>query len=148
MNLIAYNPWKLFDEMNSSMDRLLNHRPPRSNGEGRERTAVYWQPTVDIKEEPGRFVLYADIPGVDPKDIDITVEKDVLTIRGERNVEKPAEGDRFSRVERARGVFYRRFALPASADAERIEAHGRHGVLEMVIPKRTEDQARRIPIAA
>lgn len=74
-----------------------------------------WAPLVDIREEPDRFVLYADIPGVDPQDIDVQMDRGLLTIKGERRIESFETG-RLSRVERLHGIFHRRFALPDSAD--------------------------------
>jgi HSP20 family protein len=91
-------------------------------------------------------VLLADIPGVDPKDIEITMEKGILCIKGERRTESREELEGFKRIERARGTFYRRFSLPDSADAERISARGRDGVLEVVIPKQEKVQPRRITV--
>lgn len=105
-----------------------------------------WTPRVDIKEEPGRFVIFADVPGVDPKDIDIHMDNGILSIKGERNSESKQETERFSRVERAHGLFYRRFALPDSADAEHITAKGGNGVLEISIAKKPESTPRRIQI--
>ncbi|MCB1612667.1 MAG: Hsp20/alpha crystallin family protein, partial [Xanthomonadales bacterium] len=105
-----------------------------------------WAPHVDIKEEPGRFVIQADIPGVDPKDIEVHMEKGILSIKGERKHEAKQENEKYTRVERSHGVFYRRFALPDSADAEGISANGKHGVLEIIIPKRPETTPRRIAI--
>ncbi|HWT16442.1 MAG TPA: Hsp20/alpha crystallin family protein [Patescibacteria group bacterium] len=105
-----------------------------------------WQPRVDIKEEPKRFVIAADIPGVDPKDIEIHMDKGVLTLKGERNAETRTDDGKFTRVERVHGSFHRRFALPDTADAEQISASGKHGVLEIVIPKKAEAAPRRITI--
>ncbi|MBK6435858.1 MAG: Hsp20/alpha crystallin family protein [Rhodanobacteraceae bacterium] len=105
-----------------------------------------WQPRVDIKEEPKRFVIAADIPGVDPKDIEIHMDKGVLTLKGERSAETRSEDGKFTRVERVHGSFHRRFALPDTADAEQISASGKHGVLEIVIPKKADAAPRRIAI--
>jgi len=107
-----------------------------------------WTPRVDIKEEEKRFVILADVPGVDPADIEIQMDKGILSIRGERKHEAGEQQGKLSRVERAYGVFYRRFALPDSADAEGIHASGKHGVLEISIPKRPESSPRRINISA
>jgi HSP20 family protein len=101
---------------------------------------------VDIREEDNRFVIFADLPGVDPKDIEVNMDKGILSIRGERSMESRTEDERFSRIERAHGVFHRRFALPESADPEGIAASGRHGVLEITIPKRPETTPRRIQV--
>lgn len=105
-----------------------------------------WAPRVDIKEEDQRFVIFADVPGVDPASIEVSMEKGILTIKGERAVEKQEQSGRFTRVERAHGRFHRRFALPDSADADNISAAGKHGVLEIVIPKKAEKAPRRITI--
>lgn len=107
-----------------------------------------WQPRVDIKEETGRFVIYADLPGIDPQDIEVSMDKGILSIRGERRSEGSEETERYSRIERRYGSFHRRFALPDSADADGISAHGRHGVLEIVIPKKPETKPRRIQVDA
>jgi HSP20 family protein len=105
-----------------------------------------WVPRVDVKEEGDRFVLYADLPGIDPNDIEVSMDKGLLTIRGERSSETSEQTDRFSRIERRYGSFHRRFALPDSADPEGIQARGRHGVLEITIPKRPESAPRRIQV--
>lgn len=105
-----------------------------------------WAPRVDIKEEDQRFVIFVDVPGVDPATIDVSMEKGILTIKGERAVERNAQTDRFTRVERVHGSFHRRFTLPDSADADTISATGKHGVLEIVIPKKAEKAPRRITI--
>ena len=106
----------------------------------------HWSPTVDIKEEKHRFVLFADIPGVDPKDIEITMDNGVLTIKGERALESEEERAGYRRMERARGTFHRRFSLPETADAERITARSSHGVLTIDIPKRDLATPRRIEV--
>lgn len=105
-----------------------------------------WAPRVDIKEEDARFVIFADVPGVDPEQIEINMDKGILSIKGERTTASTEENERFSRVERAHGVFYRRFSLPDSADAEGITASGRNGVLEVSIPKKPETTPRRIKV--
>ena len=105
-----------------------------------------WAPRVDIREEPKRFVIEADIPGVDPKDIDVHMDKGILSIRGERRSERKEEEGGYTRVEREHGVFHRRFALPDSANPEGITAKGKHGVLEITIPKKPETTPRKIEI--
>ncbi|RDS80481.1 Hsp20/alpha crystallin family protein [Dyella monticola] len=107
-----------------------------------------WAPRVDIKEEDQRFVIFVDVPGVDPANIEVNMEKGILTIKGERAVERNEQTGRFTRVERAHGSFHRRFTLPDSADADTISATGKHGVLEIVIPKKAEKAPRRIAIHA
>ena len=105
-----------------------------------------WTPRVDIREEAERFVILADVPGLDPKDIEIHMDRNTLSIRGERKAEPAQEDGRWSHVERAQGGFERRFTLPESANADGIAASGRNGVLEIVIPKKPETKARKIEV--
>ena len=147
MTITRYNPWhvhgsQLHDEIRNVFDRFLN-------GEETDQSNVVtsqWTPRVDIKEEDSRFVIFADIPGVDPKDIEITMEKGILSIKGERKSESTEQNGKLTRTERSHGLFYRRFALPDSANAEGINAVGKNGVLEISIPKRPETAPRRINV--
>ncbi len=136
-------PNTLQHDMRQMFDRLIGDQ-----GEGDQSNVVtsQWMPRVDIKEEEGRFVILADIPGVEPKDIEINMDKGILSIKGERSSGSTTQGERFSRVERSHGSFYRRFALPDSADAEGISAEGKNGVLQISIPKKPESTPRRITI--
>ncbi|MEO7200063.1 MAG: Hsp20/alpha crystallin family protein [Dokdonella sp.] len=136
-------PNTLQHDMRQMFDRLFGDQ-----GEGDQSNVVtsQWMPRVDIKEEEGRFVILADIPGVEPKDIEINMDKGILSIKGERSSGSTSQGERFSRVERSHGSFYRRFALPDSADAEGISAEGKNGVLQISIPKKPESTPRRITI--
>jgi HSP20 family protein len=145
MSMIRYNPRVangLQDEIKQVFDRFFNE----SETDQSNVVTSQWVPRVDIKEEDQRFVILADIPGVDPKHIEIHMDKGILTIRGERQSESKEEGERYSRIERSRGLFYRRFALPDSANSDGIEARGNHGVLEISIPKRPETTPRRIAV--
>lgn len=137
------------DPVRQIFDRLFDSSVFQ-NGSSDESSVVtsQWTPLVDIKEEPNQFVLYADIPGVDPQDIEVQMDKGLLTIKGERRSEADQDTGRFSRVERHHGSFHRRFALPDSADPEGITATGRNGVLEISIPKRPETTPRRIQVGA
>lgn len=107
-----------------------------------------WTPRVDVREEPSRFVILADLPGVDPADIEVQMDRNVLTLKGERKSDSKQEGAKFTRVERHHGSFERRFTLPDSVDADGVEASGKHGVLEISIPKKAESAPRRIAINA
>ncbi|MGV6851584.1 MAG: Hsp20/alpha crystallin family protein, partial [bacterium] len=106
---------------------MLEKMNSRDNDDQSDVVTSDWAPRVDIKEEKERFVLKADIPGVDPKDIEVSMEKGVLTVKGERTFEDTNETDNYTRIERTHGVFYRRFALPDSADGQNITAKGEHG---------------------
>ena len=149
MNVVRYEPWGLLRRFHDDVNQLFDDSPLGSAAEGDRSSIVTsnWTPAVDIKEEDQRFVLKADIPGVDPKDIDITMDDGVLTIKGDRKHESEEEANGYTRVERSHGIFYRRFSLPDTADAERVTAKGENGVLEVVIPKHEKVQPRRITVS-
>jgi HSP20 family protein len=147
MAMIRYEPWALVNQLQNEINRLFETRAGAGAGEDNSTVVTsHWMPAVDIREDADRFVLFADIPGVDPKDIEITMEKGVLTIRGERKIDSDEQPEAYKRVERARGTFYRRFGLPDSADPERIAARGKNGVLEITIPKHERVQPRKIAV--
>lgn len=146
MSITRYQPWStqagLQNEIKQVFDRFFN----ADESDQSNVVTSQWAPRVDIREEDTRFVIYADVPGVDPTDIEVNMDKGILSIKGERKHEFKEDDGNFTRVERSHGAFYRRFALPDSADAESITASGRHGVLEIVIPKRPAATPRRIEI--
>jgi HSP20 family protein len=142
MSLMRYEPWGMLEQMRKEMDRMFEHR----SGENGSVVTSDWVPAVDIKEEQDAFVIKADVPGVDPKDIDVHMENGVLTIRGSRAEESKEEREGYKRVERVRGSFYRRFGLPDTADADKISAKSNHGVLEIRIPKQEKVQPRKIAV--
>ena len=107
-----------------------------------------WAPRVDIREEADRFLILADVPGVNLAEIEIQMEKNVLSLKGERKAFSSEAEGKFSRVERSAGAFSRSFNLPESADAEGITASGRDGVLEIAIPKKAQSAPRRIAVNA
>ena len=149
MALVRYEPLNLLDRFQRDLNRLGLFDSLYNEGNQEDGTDIAvsaWRPAVDIKEDDQRFVITADIPGVDPKDIEVTMEDGVLTIKGERASEKEEEKQGYKRVERSRGTFYRRFSLPDTANAERIEANGKHGVLEITIPKNDKVLPRRISV--
>lgn len=146
MAITRQSPWhvhggNVHEEIRNAFDRFFNAEA----GDQSNVVTSQWTPRVDIKEEDTRFAILADIPGVDPKDIEITMEKGILSIKGERKIE-PEQNGKLTRAERSHGSFYRRFALPDSANAEGIQATGRNGVLEISIPKRAETAPRRINV--
>lgn len=135
---------RMHGDLKQIFDRFLN------NGEQQDESSVVtsqWVPRVDIREEAERFVICADLPGVDPQQVEVLMDKGILSIKGERNGDVADNPERYSRVERSYGTFHRRFALPDTADAEGITAKGHNGVLEISIPKRAESTPRRIQVA-
>lgn len=147
MALTRYEPWGLSKEFDRFARDLNNLFDLRLRGDDTTQAATSdWSPAVDIKEENDHYLILADVPGVKPEDVEVTMEKGVLVIKGQRNVESKEERDNYKRVERVRGSFYRSFALPDTADVERISARSNHGVLEITIPKQAVVQPRKIEI--
>jgi HSP20 family protein len=139
MNIAIREPWHLLNRLNRELDGL--HSTPTAS--------VAFIPAVDVREEAGRFVVEADLPGVEPAQIEVTAEKGVLTIRGERKAATTREKqDGYERIERVTGSFTRRFTLPDSAAAEAIKARFTNGVLEVSIPKQPEVAATRVVVEA
>lgn len=137
--LTTYEPWRLLNQLY----RDLNQNVSTADD---SKVALYnWVPAVDIKEETQQFIVDIDIPGVDPKDIDVSMDNSVLIIKGERHLEH--QEPEYKRTERVYGRFYRRFSLPDTADAEKITATGKNGVLTITIPKKPVAQPRRIEIS-
>ncbi|MFO1257590.1 MAG: Hsp20/alpha crystallin family protein [Gammaproteobacteria bacterium] len=142
MALIRYNPNRLFDDLNRDFFGLM----PRGFEDKSMVETGSWIPQVDIKEEADRFLVFVDVPGVDPNQIEVSWENKVLTVKGERKTEKKEETNGYTRVERSYGTFYRQFTLPETADQQNISAKSKHGVLEIVIPKREKEQGKKINI--
>ncbi|HZR37238.1 MAG TPA: Hsp20/alpha crystallin family protein [Nevskia sp.] len=143
--LLRYQPWsvhrELLNEFNRFFDRADSSATPSAGA------TAEWTPAVDIEEYADKFVLYADVPGVDLKSVEVTLEKGVLTLSGSREKAVEGSGVEARRVERASGRFFRRFSLPDTVDGEAVSARGSNGVLEVVIPKRPQAQPRKIAVA-
>lgn len=145
MDLVRYNPFGI-GQLQNEINRLFS---TLGDTESSAATAG-WVPTVDIYEFDNRFQLYVDLPGVDPKTVDITLDNGVLTITGEREplfVQADEQAIQ-RRLERGRGQFHRRFILPDTVDADKVKASDRNGVLEISIAKQAKAQPRRIKVAA
>jgi HSP20 family protein len=150
MNVTRFEPWSLLNRLQRDLG-YLDQIAARGFGLGSdngEQTVADWVPAIDIVEEKERFVLRADLPGVNAEDIDISMDKGLLSISGERRQEKTENSEGLHRVERVTGKFYRRFSLPETVDADGIAAKSVNGILEVTIPKQPQIQARRIAVEA
>jgi len=137
MKIARFEPWPYVD----LLQRDLNQRTAR-------KATAEWVPAVDIIEEKDRFLLHADVPGVNPEAVEISLEKGVLTVSGVRSAEVLGENTDLRRTERLTGRFSRRFTLPETTDADRVTAKISNGILEVVIPKLPLVQPRRITVEA
>ncbi|MBT8062814.1 MAG: Hsp20/alpha crystallin family protein [Gammaproteobacteria bacterium] len=144
MEMVRYNPFGGVSKLQDEINRLFNNwGDTDSSG-----ATADWVPNVDILEFDDRFQLYVDIPGVDPKAVEVTLVGGVLNITGERDLPVANEEMVRRRMERGTGRFHRRFILPESVDPEKVKACDRNGVLDISIPKQARAQPRRIKVAA
>lgn len=148
MAIQRWDPRRDLMELQERMKRLFDDALSRSAGADREAAGAGWRPPLDLFEEPERFVLRADVPGVAAADVDVQVEEGNLVLRGERKVDAGMARDSFLRIERPHGPFSAQIALPSSVDAENIRASHRNGVIEVVLPKRRESVPSRIEVSA
>ncbi len=146
MSITRYDPFRDLRSLQEEVNRLFSTNLTRSFGEeGIGRGA--WNPSVDIYENKDQIVLEAELPGMNRDDFELTVENNVITLRGERQFEKKDETDNYHRVERSYGSFTRSFTLPQTVSTEGAAAEYRNGVLRVTLPKREETKARRIEIS-
>ena len=145
MSIVRYDPFRDLRNLQEEVNRLFTGNMARAyDDEGIARGA--WSPSVDIYENKDQIVLEAELPGMRREDFDLSVENNVITLRGERHFEKKDESDNYHRVERAYGSFTRSFTLPNTVTAEGATADYANGVLRVTLPKREETKARRIEI--
>lgn len=143
--ITKYNPWSVFKDLHGDLNQLLQNRDKllaELNGQESELLS----PRVDIKEEPEQFVIIADLPGINPKDLEISLENNILSIKGVRTIERNLKEENYSKIERFSGSFYRQFTLPDHVDSDAIKASGKHGVLEIVIPKKERLLPKKISV--
>ena len=146
MSITRYDPFRDLRSLQDEVNRLFSSNFSRSFGdEGIARGS--WTPSVDIFENKDQIVLEAELPGMNREDFELTIENNVLTLRGERRFEKTDEGDNYHRVERSYGSFTRSFTLPQTVSGEGANAEYKNGVLRVALPKREEVKARRIEIS-
>jgi HSP20 family protein len=144
MSTIArLEPFRGISTLQDQFNRLFNESF-RNHTE--ESALTTWAPAVDIYETPNELVVKADLPDVNEKDIDVRVENNLLTIRGERKFEKSVSEENFLRVERTYGAFSRSFSLPNTVNSEAIGAEYKNGVLTVTLPKREESKPRQVKV--
>jgi HSP20 family protein len=146
MSIVRYDPFRDLRSLQEEVNRLFSTNLTRAFGdEGIARGA--WAPSVDIYENKDQIVLEAELPGMKQEDFDLSIENNVITLRGERQFEKADETDNYHRVERSYGSFTRSFTLPQTVSSEGATAEYNNGVLRVTLPKREETKARRIQIS-
>lgn len=138
--------WDPFRELNTLQDRMNRLFQESMGGREQGLTAPGFTPPVDIYEDEHNISIRVEVPGMDQKDIDVQVENNTLTIRGERTLEKDQKEENFHRIERRYGSFMRSFTLPNTVDTEKVSASYDNGVLDIKLPKRAEAKPKQIKV--
>jgi HSP20 family protein len=141
--LTQFQPFRGVSTLQDQINRLFSETFDRSS---EEANLTPWAPAVDIYETEQNLVVKADLPDIKPEELDIRVENNILTIRGERKFEKKVNENNYLRVERSYGSFSRSFSLASTVDTEAIQADYKHGVLTLSIPKREEAKPKQIKV--
>ncbi len=141
MAIVRFDPFRELSGLQNEVNRMLS----RFSGESSVQRES-WMPSVDVIETDGAIKLKADLAGMDPEDIKLEVQDNVLTVSGERKFEEEVKDDKYYRIERRYGSFSRSLALPQGVDADKIEASYENGVLEVTVPKVEVPKAKRISV--
>jgi HSP20 family protein len=145
MAVVKWDPFRDLLSIQDRMNRLFEQTMSRSRTEEGMGPST-WTPAVDIYETTEAIVMQADLPGLRREDIDIQIQDNTLTLRGERRFAKDAQEENYLRIERAYGAFQRSFTLPATVHLEKIRAVFRDGILELTLPKAAEATPKKIAI--
>jgi HSP20 family protein len=150
MAIVRWEPFRDLMGLQERMNRLFDESfrgVGRSGSDDDWALGGSWAPAVDIYQQDGSIVLKAEVPGMDPKDVDIRVENNVLTLRGERKLDNDVKKENYHRIERTYGSFTRSFTLPNVVDTEKIKAEYRDGVLRVTLPTKEEAKPKQISIS-
>ena len=150
MAIVRWEPFRDLLSLQDRMNRLFDESyrsTQRSGSDDEWALGGSWAPAVDIFEQGNDIVLKAELPGVDPKDVDIRLENNVLSLRGQRKLETEVKRESYHRVERSYGAFSRSFTLPTVVDQGSIKAEFKDGLLRLTLPKREEAKPKQIQIS-
>ena len=143
MNIVSWNPFREMDDFFSQYRQLV-----AKGGDGEsERLSMHWRPVADISESKGEYLIKAELPDVDKKDVQVSLDGGRVTIRGERKMDKDEQDATQHRIESFYGTFSRTFSLPTDVDEEKISAESKNGVLKVHLPKTTVAEPKAIEIA-
>lgn len=144
--IVRWTPWQDLNRLQREMNTLFENRAAATTNAPNEAPMCDWLPAVDVYEDTERYVVTAELPGFDPKQVDVKVEDNRLTLRGERKLEREEKKENYHRVERAYGTFTRTFTLPTTVDVTKITAEYKHGLLHVSIPKKPEVTPKQVTV--
>jgi HSP20 family protein len=145
MAIIRWDPFREMVTLREKMNRLFEDAVVGQR-EDRDLVSSTWSPSVDIFETEHDIVLTAELPGIEDKDIEIKLEDNTLTLKGERQLEQETKEENYHRIERSYGSFSRSFTLPHYVDQEKIKAEHEHGVLKVILPKKLDSKPRSVKV--
>ncbi|HLY60293.1 MAG TPA: Hsp20/alpha crystallin family protein [Terriglobia bacterium] len=145
MAIVRWEPFRDLLTTQDRFNRLFNHTFSNVFGDGDGKLGA-WSPAVDIFETEQSLVLKAELPGIDPKDVEVRVENNTLFLKGQRKFENEVKEENYHRIERSYGSFTRTFALPGTVNAENVSADYKGGILTLTLPKREEAKPKSIKI--
>lgn len=140
------DPFRELEEMSNRLSRIFGRAPVAKDGRKEEMTVAEWTPLVDITEDDKEYLIKAELPEVKKEDVKLNIHEDVLAISGERKYEKEEKGKKYHRVERAYGSFVRSFTLPEDADAAKVAAEYKDGILKVHLPKSEKAKPKSIEV--
>jgi len=147
MNLIKWDPFRELEDVSNRLNRIFGRSTARAES-GQEMLAVAdWSPSIDISETDAAYLIKAEIPGVKKEDVKVTIQDGMLTIQGERKMEKEEKGKKFHRVERSNGSFVRSFRIPDNADENSVKAEFKDGMLNVTLAKSAKAKAKSVNVA-
>lgn len=144
--IMKHRPFSGLSELHQALDQLFDRNIFEWEKDFPTTKMAHWAPKIDIKEKDSQFIIHADIPGVNPKDIEVSLDNSMLTIKGKKETETKEENENYVRVERSSGSFYRSINLPGITDSSKITAKSKNGVLEIIVPKNNKSSSSKITV--
>lgn len=147
MNLIKWDPFRELEDVSNRLNRIFGRSASRAESSQEMLGMADWAPSVDISETDTAYLIKGEIPGVKKEDVKVTVQDGMLTIQGERKMEKEEKGKKFHRVERSYGSFVRSFRVPDDADENKVKAEFKDGMINVTLAKSAKAKPQAINVA-
>lgn len=147
MNLIKWDPFRELEDVSSRLNRIFGRTAGRTESDNEMLAVADWMPSVDISETDAAYLIKGEIPGVNKEDVKVTIQDGMLTIQGERKMEKEEKGKKFHRVECSYGSFVRSFRVPDDADESAVKAEFKDGMLNVTLPKSAKAKPKSINVS-
>ncbi len=146
MSIIKWDPFRDLLSLQERMNKLFEESLLQTGKERQEISIAGWSPSVDVMESDEEIILKAELPGIELKDVEVLINDNILTLRGERKFEKEEKKENYHRIERSYGAFQRSFTLPATVEQDKVKAKMKDGILEVRLPKAKEAKSKKIEI--